>query len=479
MADIATISDFTTGIGDSEFTGNGELRNIDFLWRKGLVRIANEALLQTGTAFTNRPDWIVPNPGANSTVQQWATDSSDTVFQGTASSTWASAFVLPTASLGAVVWKDHLFLARAANLLAYGPLSGSATLYSFQTITSNLRYHPMIIGQDDILYGGAGRYIFSLQEVDGQNFAAGTAATFTWNGQALDLAEDYQIRCLGESGKNILIGTWKGLNIQDEKVADIFPWDRTSDSFFLPIRLGENGVQAMVTVDNLVYFIAGLAGKLYATDGSTLRFLKGLPQHVIDLSAGGTFEVSPAQMIYHDGKIIFASRNSNLIWSYHIDSDALAVENSISEGTATSITMGGLLSVNRDQYLVGWSASGGDKGIDLITNSRRYTSYSALVTSPYLKLGTKSQPKIISEIEINLARPLASGQGVRLSYRTDLSAAFTLVPQGTVDFATYGAIQEQGIDFRLEVPNGVQLRAELTTAAAVNTSPELTNIILR
>lgn len=485
MKDVV-IKDFYLGIGESEFVGNGEIRNCDTSWKKGVLRIGYESVSTSAGTVTTLPIWILADPDA-SVRQQWAIDDGIRVYRGTASANqWSVEYTQPGRVPGLAVWKDHVITTTSTSVIGYGPISipGAATTYVIGNMDSDTAFHPMIVGQDDILYGGAGRYVFSLQEVSGQDFRAGTAATFTFTSRALDLPEQYRVRCIEELGEKLMIGTWVGNNIQDQKVADIFPWDRTSDSFGLPIRMRDNGIQSMLNVDGLLYFFSGLRGNLNATDGSTVKeLIKEIPQQIINNDGGlGIFEMLPSQMIQHGGKIIFASNSNtfdtNYAFSYEISSDSLAIENTVSGGTGGSMALGGLLSVTTRDYLIGWD-NGSSAAIDKVTGGRRYSSYSAFATSPYIKMGTKSNPEPLSEIEISLEKPLTTGEGIRLSYRTDTSASFTTIPDGTVDFATYGAVQEQHIPFRLEVTNGIQIRVEVTTGSAASNTPGLTQVILR
>ena len=479
------IKNFYAGVGESEFLGNGDTINCDLDWRKGVVRINN--LPTTSTfSFDEFPLWIVANEAISDQV--WALGDSGTLYRGTASTNaWSTAHV-PTSSpgngQGLQVWKNYAFRLRRTQIDTFGPLDGSAIMtQNWQSVDDDTLWHPMIVGQDDILYGGAGRYVFSIQEASGSTFTPGTASTYTFSSRALDLPQDERIRAVGELGKNLMSGTWKGANIYEQKVANIYPWDRVSDSFNLPLRLHENGIQAMINVNNLLYFFNGIEGKLNVTDGTSIQELARIPQQVMDLTGGVFLEVYPGSVMYHEDKIMFGlSRGDGShghVWSYDLKTGALALENTISSGTAVGNRIGGLLSTARETYLIGWRDSNNLEGIDLVGNTTRYTDYSAMVTSGYLQIGTASQPQITSEIEISLARPLATGQGVQLQYRTNLSAGFTPVPGGTIDFATYGGIQQRNISFRVEVANGIQIRARLTTGSSSSTSPELAQIVVR
>ena len=118
-----------------------------------------------------------------------------------------------------------------------------------------------------------------------------------------------------------MIGTWIGAggvaSVPDNKVADIFHWDRVSDSFTLPLKVLENGVHSMLSYNNLLYFQAGIEGKLFVTDGSSIQELGRPPQHVVDITSVVGDWPAPGGMAYMDGKIIMGPmpiENNYLFW---------------------------------------------------------------------------------------------------------------------------------------------------------------------
>lgn len=491
MPDLAVIQDFYKGIGESEYLGNGDIVNTELDWKRGIVRINVEPTNSSAGTVSANVRWLVKNI-VNSN-ELWALDSDGVIYQGTAASElWTNRFDLGAfvGGGGAVYWKDHLITCRAqasgnSILQGYGPLSGSPSLYTISSsIDRDANWHPMIIGQDDIVYGGAGRYVFSLQEVAGQDFQAGTSATFTMTTRALDLPEQERVLSLGELGKNLMIGTWQGVsNIYDTRGANIYPWDRVSESYFLPLKFNKHGIQAQLNIDNSLYFIAGTEGELKVTDGVNVEDLAIIPNQIIDKSTGSFIEVWPGAMIHQGNKIIVGLRNpsgtTSQIWSYNLKTGAFIRENTTSSGTVETRVFSLLQGNNANDYWIGHL--GNVNRIDHIQSDgsrRRYTDYQAYVTSPYLQIGSKRSPVVVSEIELVLAKALASGQGVRLSYRTSLGDGFTLIE--TVDFATYGGIREQTLSIQqIEVTDGIQIRAELTTGSGATDSPELQKIILR
>jgi hypothetical protein len=159
---------------------------------------------------------------------------------------------------------------------------------------------------------------------------------------------------------------------------------------------------------------------------------------------------------------------------------SLTVENTISTGNvgaAGGVSIGGLCSVANDYYLLGWK-DGSTYGIDRVgANGHRYTSYTAYFDSALYHVGIPNALRTFNEIEFQLAQPLASGQGIKLSYRTDNTSAFTEI--GTFDFATYTAIQGKSVPANIPAAQYVQIRVALTTGASSSTSPELRSVTLR
>jgi hypothetical protein len=192
-------------------------------------------------------------------------------------------------------------------------------------------------------------------------------------------------------------------------------------------------------------------------------------------------EVYPGGMCYHQGKILFGLVNAPAdyghVWSYNLKTGALLIENEISSGFAAGQSVASVASVSRDSYLLGWFDDDNNEGIDKIQNDERYTGYKAVIISAYYPLGSRTNPEPLSEIEIVLDQPLATGQGVRLSYRTDVSAAFTTI--GTYDFATIGTVQNYIDTLGVTVESGIQFKAELTTASASSATPRLKEIRIR
>lgn len=373
-----------------------------------------------------------------------------------------------------------------------GTQSGTHTYkawkHGWQSLTTDSAWHPMWVGQDDILYIGNARYIASVQELT--DFVPGTTATYTWTAEALDLPEGYRVKCLTELGKNLLIGTIKGTNSYGgERAADIFPWDRSSDSFDLPVRINDFGVHQMQTIGNMVYVVTGFQGSIYVTNGSNYRLLRKLPQSLVigstEIAIAGLFlNFFPGAITHHKNRIYFGvssgssgANNADALGVWSLGEDgSLTFEHQISTGTMdsdTALHVASILSIGQDQLLLGWRDNT-TYGIDAVS-SNRYTTYATYIISPFIQVGTALHKRTFQQVEIYLAKALAASQAIRVSYRKQLTGSFTTLVDAT--FATYGAVTSLNATAPITDAEFIQIKIEIDTSAS--TTPELKEIRLR
>lgn len=481
-----------TGISQSPHLGNGDCRNLDLNTIPGIARLNNLLAKKSSTTVTGLIKWFVKDPVTPANC--YAIDDAGVVYSSTDSGdTWATLGGHGSGGTGQglAIWKDYLFAPRATAMDLYGPLSSSPAWrnsWAGLTMDTDSLWHPMIVSSNDNkLYGGAGKFVFSIDEVTAQTFLWSNAATYTVTAQALDLPPNYRIKCLEEQGNNLMIGTWMGTNVYDFKIADIFPWDRSSPSFGLPIKLNENGVHAMLNISGLLYVVAGIEGKLYLSNGVTATEIAQIPSSIANLEGGLYLEPMPGAIASYKGRLFFGlsvGGTSNIggmgVWSLRrtATGNILTIEHTISEnvdGLSEVVKIGALLGITRDTLLVSFR-NASTYGIDKTTNNLRYTSYRAYFESAFYTVGTPLVKRQFSQGEFLLAKKLASGEGIKVKFRTDLNASF--VTLGTFDFATLGAVLSH--QFIADIPESemVQVRVELTTGSS-NSSPQFKLLVLR
>ena len=112
-----------------------------------------------------------------------------------------------------------------------------------------------------------------IKEASGSTFDPATGSTYTGTtNNALDLPVREIANWLEEIGANLLIAG----NTFDK----VYPWDRISDSFSLPLPVPENVIDKLKNIGNIVYILAGTVGNIYQTQGTYVRHFKKIPEYI-------------------------------------------------------------------------------------------------------------------------------------------------------------------------------------------------------
>lgn len=481
------IKDFHFGIAPSPHLGIADMRNADIYNIPGIARSNFILAKRSSTTITAMPKWFRRNP--RNTAEVWALDETGKTYKSTDSgATWS--YVSGGGSTNAdgngleIAW-DYLFVFRRTKIDVYGPLSSSpAWTNDWQTIDSDDAFHPAIVSKNDgKIYAGAGKYVLSIEQVS--TFDPATAATYTFTAQALDLPTEYRIKCLAELGVNLMIGTWKGTAIYDFKTADIFPWSRsTTESFDLPISLEENGINAMLNINNVLYVLAGVEGKIFTCNGVQSGEVAKIPLAITGIDAGNFIEAWPGAVMQHQGRFFFgiSCGASNFapgmgVWSLLLTEkkNILTYENQIStnnDGTSTTVKIGALLSLTREVYAAGWKDAT-TYGVDTIDNTNRYASFGVIIDSPLFQVGTTEGKRTFSQSIVELVKKIPSGCQVRLKWRANLTDSFTTLD--TFSNSSHGLIISRLMAGIADLVFA-QIRIELTSSGT--STPELRTVRL-
>lgn len=479
------ISNWQSGISPSVVSGEfSDMRCVDIYSEPGLLKAGFIGNKKTGTTVTGLVKWLSLRDGASSVV--YAYDSANKLYTAAdAGGSWSQVTGNTTTSgsgNGMIVWKGYVITARNTAIDIYNISDASWTNgWGGLTLESD-EFHPMLVGQDDILYIGNGRYVASIKENSGSTFDPTKSATYTATAQALDLPSGYRVRCLAEFGTNLMIGTWQGSNIYDKNVADIFPWDRISDSFTLPIRLNENGVLQMINVENTLYIVSGIEHAIYEYTGASAQRILKIPNHLWDLDGGVFTNAYPGAIAQFDGRILTGTAEGTLtgsasphngIFSLNPKTGTLLFESQVSAGSDSDISIGSILSTGTGFYLVGWQdRTGSAQGIDLFrADGRHSTAANSFVRSRLYSVGTKISPETYNSLEIQLSDALSSSQSVVVKYRTDTSSSFTTL--ATFDHTTYGAVKSFNGDIGLIDIENIQIEIQISCLATSNSSPKV------
>lgn len=303
--------------------------------------------------------------------------------------------------------------------------------------------HYALLGQDNIIYFCDDRYVGSIAEKAGQVFDPSSGATYTYNNQALDLPLGSLNYWLEQLGVNLLIAP--------SNDGFLYPWDRTSDSYGLPIPVGENGLNKMKNIGNIVYLLAGTRGNIYWTQGTYVRPFKTIPYF---LSNGGTTTPTATPVTWGgigsaDGKLIVGvGASSGRSGVYMIDPNGvMTLDNVPSTGAARVTAFLG----STEFYQMGYAG-----GADHMDTTRYSSLGTVILQSPLYRIGNKVQKSTISEIEYQIATGVTGS--IRVGYRTDIASAFTTL----TTFTTSASAVSDNYDAGLTDLEAIQFQVELS-----------------
>ncbi|MBI5732629.1 hypothetical protein HY967_01575 [Candidatus Jorgensenbacteria bacterium] len=300
--------------------------------------------------------------------------------------------------------------------------------------------HHALTGQDFIIYYCDGRYIGSIKELT--TFDPANSATFTYTSQALDLPQLEIANWLEELGTN--------LEIAGDTFNFIYPWDRLSNSYNLPIPVPETSIKRLKNIGNLVYILAGTKGNIYTTQGSYVNFAKKLPDYLVNNS--GTLQANPVTwggITSRNGVLLFgvAGLTSGNSGAYILYPDGRLVMDNIPSSGSGNVTA---LYAQNDFYIMG-HASGGS-----YHTSTRYASYEAVAHSGLYRLSDKTRKGALSTLEVQVAKPVATGH-IRIGYRADTSSSFTTIDTYTADGTAISFESDAGL---IDLEN-IQVQVEM------------------
>jgi hypothetical protein len=410
---------------------------------------------------------------------------------------------------GMEIWKNYLFVIGDSGVIStYGSLTnvgGSAAwTATWKTATGSDSFvAPTVNGSDDLLYIAQGRYISTVEE-DAAPFVPATAGSYIWTDIALDLPTSYRIRCMCENGVDLAIGTWIGSTYPDVftaslevKKADIFFWDRSDSTFRLPVHIEENGVNQIISINNLVYAMCGQEGRMYITNGTSSELFTQIPISVFDRQQNTTQHLFffPFAIAYFRGRILVGVSSGSVsssptlsplgVYAINPATGAIAIEqigSTDNTGLSGSVGIAAIVATSEQEMYVGFYYDGSQTvpgRIDRITSNTLRYGAGCLIESGLYSVGSADEKTNFPVVEFMLGKALASSETVTLYFRRTSTGSWTQVVQLTNSTENQGSLTK----IRMNTPlladlTDVQFKVEpLGTLNA--TGPELIAVHIR
>lgn len=332
----------------------------------------------------------------------------------------------------------------------------------------------LLLGQDGFMYYTNGQYIGRIDSITG----TGSSITVTATSNALDLKKGTYAVSMAELGSRLMIGTQRGYSYSQRHNftgADIYPWDRVSSSFNLPVRVNENGMNAMISHQNQVYFSAGNDGNIYVTDGTNYQKVKRLPFNRSGFYVASSWVYLNAMCISQRGNLLIGlsanydanSPTTTGIWEialqqgYPTHLPYFSRDNNL--GQTSNVRFGSVRVLDDNNLAIGvQSGSTYELSKTALTLN---TSYTAKWRTEMFMVGTRKSRKSYSNLEFLLTRPLLANQGIKISYRKNLQDDFTVI--GTWDYSTLGSVISHETKALIADAEMVQFEIALTYSSAI------------
>lgn len=472
---VVTISEWYKGMAKYPLQGFGLFRNVDVTTNPGIVTIEKGASLD----FT--PDGI-PVAYAKNGSDIWTLAYNDS----TTSSLYKNGVVVQSGLSNArdlLIYNNYILVSYSNYVGVYGPLSSGSAQWWSDISAGALSLNgsvglPMIIGQDNIIYVGAGKYVATITFVS--SGTPGTIPTVTVQSQALDLPDGNYATSIAEVGKFLAIGTQTaGIFQGPSNEGRVYLWDRVSASVLLPVRFNEDRVHALYSHANRLFVVAGSKGNVYQSDGTNYTRIGQIP--FTTLANNTTLSMYPNAIdLSQDGKLLIgtstgtnsdpSSATKHGVWELDVMQQGapIVLKHTVSTGSlgqTTPLYIGAIKSTTDVETLIGFqdaSVYGSDR-----TSNTPYDNYGGEIESQLVQVGTALNKRTFEHIEWTLSEPLVDGQGIRISYRKNLSEDWTEIGDWT--YATEGAVTSREDRALIADAEFVQLKIELNQDSTTDT----------
>ena len=453
------IDGWEKGIAPDPYSGMNRMLNVN-LNTPGEVAVGypiTESTLSGGGSSLGRPiadstRWFsYTSPGvASGSPQSWAVlDANGRVWESSSiTGTWTflssgNSTTNSSADDGIAYWMGYLFKTRGTNIDYW---NGTTWTTGWSTALTASTKHFMYVGTDNVLYITNGNYVATIALTDPgtlTSFNPASAGTYVITAQKLQLSATDTAISLAEIGSGgspnstLLIG-----GVQNY----IYPWDKTSVSFALPIVVGDPYINRIVSVNQNAFIFAGNRqgrGRIYITNGSQADEWLKIPDYLFNVQEP-YFEWGDA--IFHRNQLLFgvtplanASGQAALtgwsnVWAVDLDTRKLRAVSQIPASTGISFPGAfmstGSLATPGLGYIVAWYDGTSASSIGYSGTTAGVGT--STIDTDLIPVGTFTQKRTYSQVEFKLRTPLASGESISITPYIDGVATTALSFQPTV-----------------------------------------------
>jgi len=255
----------------------------------------------------------------------------------------------------------------------------------------------------------------------------------TYEPNFITLAAGYEARTLAKFNEFLVIGAFKGKNVQGAEEARLYFWDgiETTFNYFTDCKVG--GPNALINSEGNLTGVYGSDGSMYLGNEPFQKIVDGVPK----LTKGKYVKVAPGAITNYKGRTLVGIAYSNDdgtnfengVYEYGHQHEQIPQSFSfpftISTGNtkSTNIWIGMVKTVGDDLYISWRDSDGATYGVDKIALGDD-ASASGLWESLIFDGGDPDKYMLPMNLVITF-EPLTAGQSVTPKYKLDRAASFT------------------------------------------------------
>ena len=347
---------------------------------------------------------------------------------------------------------------------------------------------PAWVHTNGVLYIGDDYDVAFLAEMDGETFDPTDSTTYAWSQGLVVIDKEDIVSCLAEFNGSLAIGTGRGSDYN----AKIYFWDTITTYYDTVLYVNNSWVWNMLYMNGYLYFITGdltqnTDGVVYVTNGTSVK-----KQFVIPRPSTGTqqvktrypFTINKRSMVEWNNNILIGVGGYYGAGIYNYNSDTGAIHQRFVVASGKEGTVGSekieffAILPEENNFTVGVMedlVAGTYYKVQTLNNTVASVPYRINTNSYFetglMTVGTKYQPRTFRYFEIQFGKKLASGEGVTLYYRNNLTDSYTTI--GTMSYTNDGAVASKIIENSSVSGDQIQFKVLFTCSNTATTGPEL------
>jgi len=488
---IITIANPQNGIANSAILGNEAIIGCEIFDEPGILKIQTAS--EADASNVNNPSTVtltgvpiadVSNYNSlNVTQRTVLTEGGQLMTVGNAQSAAATNLAQ---GWDVCIWDSTFTVVSYAQsgtgyigVIYHDPTANSASWYPAKIGSlDGTHYIKLTMGKDGYMYFTNGNNLGRITNISHSVGSVTVTSSSTMSGGFVLPKNTYGVT-LSTVGDKLLIGTQKGYSYYARDqfgYAGLVVWDYSSANADNIIELNEPGFNSMVSNKNQAYFSAGNDGNIYVTDGTNYQKIKRLPFNRSGFYVASSWVYPNAMCINQRGNLLVGlsanydanSPTTTGIWEIGLMKDYPTHLPFFSRdgnlGNVSNVRFGSVRVLD-DNSLAFGVQSGTSYELSRTSVTALNTGYTARWRTQAYLVANARDKKTFEQLEFLFSKPLIANQGIKISYRTNLTDDFTEIDTWT--YSDIGGVLSHFASASITNAEMVQFEISLNYTSAI------------